>query len=141
MAEQELLDLLKRGVKEWKQWREINAYARPNLSDADLQEERVRCWFAPEQMKIGDKMRHRIDEPILFSDKLLLALSEHSIASTWVQNKVVAAFEKERQRGGQVLFPLALDDTVKYTVQAWVGGDYSAQEAYRRLYLSVPNIL
>jgi len=89
------------------------------LLSADLHHEKVRCWLAPEQMKSGNKVRHGIDEPIRFSDKLLLVLSEHSIASPWVQNEVEAAFEKEEQRGGQVLFPLALDDTIKHTAQAW----------------------
>jgi hypothetical protein len=29
---------------------------------ADLQNKGVRCWFAPEDMKIGDKIRDRIDQ-------------------------------------------------------------------------------
>lgn len=28
---------------------------------ADLQSNNVRCWYAPEDLKIGDKFRHRID--------------------------------------------------------------------------------
>ena len=86
---------------------------------ADLQQERMRCWLAPELMKIGDKMRHRIDESIRFSDKLLLVLSEHSIGSSRMQREVEVAFERERQRGGQVLFPLALDDAIQHSAQAW----------------------
>ena len=42
----------------------------------DLQSKGVRCWFAPEDMKIGDKIRHRIDESIRLYDKLLLVLSK-----------------------------------------------------------------
>jgi TIR domain/Pentapeptide repeats (8 copies) len=86
---------------------------------ADLQQEGVRCWLAPEQMKIGDKMRHRIDESIRFSDKLLVVLSQHSVASNWVQHEVEAAFERERQRGGQVLFALTLDEAIQDSAQAW----------------------
>src|SRR5207302_755357 len=29
---------------------------------ADLQAKGVRCWFAPEDLKIGDEFRNRIDE-------------------------------------------------------------------------------
>jgi hypothetical protein len=29
---------------------------------ADLQSKGVRCWFAPEDLKIGDRFRQRIDE-------------------------------------------------------------------------------
>jgi uncharacterized protein YjbI with pentapeptide repeats len=85
----------------------------------DLQQKGVRCWFALENMKIGDEIRTRIDESIRLYDKLLLVLSEHSITSTWVKNEVEAAFEKEEQQDTQVLFPIALDDTVKHTTQAW----------------------
>ncbi|WP_220205611.1 toll/interleukin-1 receptor domain-containing protein [Reticulibacter mediterranei] len=46
---------------------------------ADLQNKGVRCWFAPHDMKIGDKIRTRIDESIRIYDKLLLVLSEHSV--------------------------------------------------------------
>ncbi|MBZ5672405.1 MAG: toll/interleukin-1 receptor domain-containing protein, partial [Acidobacteriia bacterium] len=41
---------------------------------ADLQAKNVRCWFAPEDIKIGDKFRMRIDEAIRIHDKLLLVL-------------------------------------------------------------------
>src|SRR5206468_4404800 len=48
---------------------------------ADLQAKGVRCWYAPEHMKIGDKIRQRIDESIRLYDKLLLVLSEQSVKS------------------------------------------------------------
>ena len=52
---------------------------------ADLQNKGVRCWFAPEDMKIGDRLRPRIDETIRLYDKLLLVLSKTSVASQWVE--------------------------------------------------------
>jgi hypothetical protein len=79
----------------------------------------VRCWFAPEDIKIGDKFRIRIDEAIRTYDKLLLVLSEHSIRSPWVEKEVEQAFEKERKRKKLMLFPIQLDDTVTRTRQAW----------------------
>ncbi len=85
----------------------------------DLQGEGVRCWFAPEDMKIGDKIRHRIDESIRVYDKLLVVLSYNSLASTWVENEVETAFEKEQQYNKLVLFPIRLDETIMQTNQAW----------------------
>jgi hypothetical protein len=38
----------------------------------DLQASGVRCWFPPEDLKIGNKFRQRIDEAIHVQDKLLL---------------------------------------------------------------------
>jgi hypothetical protein len=87
---------------------------------ADFQAKGVRCWFAPEDLKIGTKFRQRIDEAIHLQDKLLLLISEHSIASTWVENEVEAALEKEDREQREVLFPIHLDDAVMQTSQAWV---------------------
>ena len=86
---------------------------------ADLQKKGVRCWFAPEDMKIGDKIRDKIDQSIRIHDKLLLVLSEHSINSEWVEDEVEAAYEQERQRGKTVLFPIRLDPAVMDTGKAW----------------------
>ncbi|MFZ0725589.1 MAG: toll/interleukin-1 receptor domain-containing protein [Desulfobacterales bacterium] len=86
---------------------------------SDLQNKRVRCWFAPEDMKIGDKIRDRIDQSISIHDKLLLILSEHSINSEWVEDEVEAAYEQERNRGKTVLFPIRLDSAVEDTDKAW----------------------
>ncbi len=86
---------------------------------ADLQANGVRCWYAPEDLKIGDKFRIRIDESIRLYDKLLLILSEHSVRSPWVEKEVETAFEKEHKSGKLVLFPVKLDNTVMETDQAW----------------------
>ena len=48
----------------------------------------MRCWSAPEDMKIGDKFRQRIDEAIRVYDKLLLVLTENSVKSAWVEKEV-----------------------------------------------------
>ena len=120
---------------------------------ADLQAEGVRCWFAPEDLRIGDKFRVRIDEAIRLHDKLLLILSEDSVNSTWVEDEVENAFGKERKakKDGTertVLFPIRLDSAVEDTNAAWASaiqrtrhiGDFSAwkdhdayQEAFQRL--------
>ncbi len=87
---------------------------------ADLQAKHVRCWFAPEDLKIGEKFRMRIDEAIRIHDKLLLVLSESSVRSAWVEKEVETAFEKERRQDNKpVLFPIRLDDAVMKTDQAW----------------------
>jgi hypothetical protein len=110
---------------------------------ADLQDKGVRCWFAPHDMKIGAKSLDTLDEAIRLRDKVLLVLSEASIASDWVEDEVTKAFAEERQRGGVVLFPVRLDDAVFATSEAWAGklrdnryiGDFRAwkdHDAYQR---------
>ena len=85
----------------------------------DLQGRGVRCWFAPEDLKIGDKIRPRIDSSIHQHDKLLLVLSEHSVASQWVEQEVETALAKERKEDRTVLFPLQLDKAVMAIDAGW----------------------
>ena len=85
----------------------------------DLQQANVRCWFAPEDLKIGEKFRTRIDESIRLYGKLMVILTERSIASPWVEDEVEAALEEERRSGKLVLFPIQLDDAVTNTDRAW----------------------
>ncbi|HEY7420205.1 MAG TPA: toll/interleukin-1 receptor domain-containing protein [Ktedonobacteraceae bacterium] len=86
---------------------------------ADLQSKGVRCWFAPEDLKIGEKFWHRIDESIRLYDKLLVVLSLHSVESAWVEREVTAALEKEQQQQKLVLFPITLDEAFKGTFAPW----------------------
>ena len=86
---------------------------------ADLQAKGVRCWFAPEDLKIGDKFRSTIDESIGSYDRLLLVLSEHSVQSDWVEKEGEAAFEKERQQKRTMLFPIRIDDAVMNIPTGW----------------------
>ena len=114
---------------------------------ADLQDNGVRCWFAPEDLKIGERFRRSIEDAIRLHDKLLLILSEHSVDSTWVDNEVESALEKEEKakKAGEertVLFPIRLDSAVEETDAAWAAsirrtrhiGDFSAwkdHDAYK----------
>lgn len=87
-------------------------------------------------MKIGDKIRTRIDEAIRLQDKLLLVLSESSIESQWVEQEVETALEKERDQKRTVLCPIMVDKAVMNTDAAWARlikntrhiGDFSQRE-------------
>jgi uncharacterized protein YjbI with pentapeptide repeats len=115
---------------------------------ADLQNKGVRCWFAPVDLKIGEKFRKGIDESIRVHDKLLLVLSKHSTNSAWVEKEVETAFEQENKQSRTILFPIRLDDTVMKIESGWAAdirktrhlGDFkkwkdhdSYQESFDRL--------
>jgi hypothetical protein len=76
-------------------------------------------WFAPEDLKIGDKFRVKIDESIRIYEKLLLILSEHSLRSDWVEKEVETALEKEREQKRTILFPVRLDNSVFESRAGW----------------------
>ncbi|MFL5699656.1 MAG: toll/interleukin-1 receptor domain-containing protein [Ktedonobacteraceae bacterium] len=86
---------------------------------ADLQSNNVRCWFAPEDLKWGERIRSGIDEAIRLHDKLLLILSRHSVASGWVEREVKTALAKERKETRTVLFPVRVDNAVLECPYAW----------------------
>lgn len=85
----------------------------------DLQAKGVRCWFAPRDLKIGDKLRLSFDKAIRVHDKVMVVLSENSVKSQWVEKEIETAFEKERQDNRIVLFPIRLDDVVMETKESW----------------------
>jgi TIR domain/Pentapeptide repeats (8 copies) len=110
---------------------------------SDLLANGVRCWFAPKDLKVGDKFWHRIDESIRLYDKLLVVLSKNSVASTWVENEVMTALEQENKQNKTVLFPIKLDDSVMDTNAPWAAnirrvrhiGDFTKwrrQECYQK---------
>jgi hypothetical protein len=86
---------------------------------ADLQDKGVRSWYAPHDLPIGAKTWDAIDEAIKLRDKLLLILSENSIASDWVEDEVSKAFAEERARKVLVLFPVRIDDVAMTTAEPW----------------------
>lgn len=86
---------------------------------ADLQSNSVRCWYAPEDLKIGEPFVLGIEQGIRLHDKLLLILSESSVNSGWVQQEVLSAMAKEQGKAPWVLFPIRLDDAVIDTNVLW----------------------
>ncbi len=86
---------------------------------ADLQGKGIRCWYAPEDLKIGEKIRTGIYEAIRLHDKLLLVLSKSSVASGWVEHEVKNARAKERKEKRTVLFPVCLDKAIFDSPLSW----------------------
>ncbi len=86
---------------------------------ADLQSNHVRCWYAPENLKWGEKIRSGIDEAIRIHDKLLLILSKHSVASGWVEHEVKTALAREKKEKRTILFPVRVDRAVFDSPFAW----------------------
>ncbi len=100
---------------------------------ADLQERGVRCWFAPEDLKTGDVLEDAITGAIRIHEKLVLILSEHSVGSAWVKREVQTAQSRERKEGRPVLFPIRLDDAIKFSSER-VGAVPLGAAAHHRLH-------
>jgi uncharacterized protein YjbI with pentapeptide repeats len=85
---------------------EDEAFARQLYSS--LRRERLQVWFAPEDMKRGQKIYEQIDRAIQVHDRLLFILSEHSLTSKWVETEIRRARKAEREGGRRKLFPILI---------------------------------
>jgi uncharacterized protein YjbI with pentapeptide repeats len=121
---------------------------------ADLRANNLRCWFAPEDLKIGDRFQEQIEQSIRLFDKVMIILSESSVQSRWVEREVSAAREREERENRTVLFPIRIDDVVMNAAQPWAAdirrsrhiGDFrgwevhsSYQRAFARLFRDLKN--
>lgn len=111
----------------------------------DLKQAGVRCWFAPMDLAMGDRIRQTIDDAIGGYDKLLVVLSRYSVKSSWVEKEVETAFDVEQKRKQKkredwlMLFPIRLDNAVMKTEEAWAAdirnmrniGDFSKDDMYQ----------
>ncbi|MFZ0318609.1 MAG: toll/interleukin-1 receptor domain-containing protein [Candidatus Sulfotelmatobacter sp.] len=75
-----------------------------------LRDAGVRVWFAPEDIRGGDKLYDQIDRAIQAHDRLLLVLSKHSMGSEWVTTEVRRALGTEAREHRRKLFPIRLCD-------------------------------
>lgn len=97
---------------------------------ADLQNQGVRCWFAPHYIKGGKKIHEQIDEAIHIYDRFLLILSDASISSEWVKTEIANARQREVREKRQMLFPISL---VPYgQIKEWKAFDADTSKDFAR---------
>jgi len=75
-----------------------------------MRDEHLRVWFAPEDIKGGQKLYEQIEQAIQMHDRLLLVLSENSISSEWVLTETRNVRKIEIEEGRRKLFPIRLID-------------------------------
>ncbi len=73
-----------------------------------MRDAKLRVWYAPEDMCAGQKLHEQIETAIRVYDKLLVVLSEASLASEWVKTEIRNARRLEKRTGRRKLFPVLL---------------------------------
>lgn len=86
-----------------------------------MRDERLRVWFAPEDIKGGEKIHDQISQAIRVHDKLILVLSDQSMQSQWVNTEIYHARQREVKEGARVLFPIRLVPFER--LRAWTAFD------------------
>jgi hypothetical protein len=115
----------------------------------DLQQSGVRCWFAPEDIKVGDSFGQTIEQSLRKHEKILIVLSRASIKSRWVQREFESAMEREAREESQLLFPIRIDDEIMRTDTAWAShirqtrqiGDFSTWSRGRKYSTALRRLL
>ena len=79
-----------------------------NFFAQQLRGKGIRVWYAPEDIKPGEKIHEEIFQAISVIDKLVVVLSQHSINSAWVKSEIKWALRRERDEGRRILFPISL---------------------------------
>ena len=89
----------------------LHGHLLPHLITDHLgiwRQDKLRVWYAPEDMKAGRKIHEQIDSAIRLHDKFLIVLSEHSMDSEWVKTEIRHARKREVDEGRRVLFQIRL---------------------------------
>ncbi len=98
------------------------SYAQQDKSFAfqlydDLQNQGVRCWLVPDELKGGQDLQLRINQAMGHNNKLVLILSDSSMASDWIAGELKTMRELEKQERRRLLFPVSLASPPM--VQSW----------------------
>jgi len=71
-------------------------------------EEKLRVWYALEDMRGGELLVPQLTRAITTHDKVIIVLSENSMQSQWVANELRWAHKRESKDNKQMLFPISL---------------------------------
>ncbi len=83
----------------------------------DLQDQGVRCWLVPDELKGGQDLQLRLSQALGQNDKLIIVLSDTSMASEWIAGELKAMRELEKQERRRLLFPVSLASPPM--IQSW----------------------
>ena len=70
-----------------------------------MRDKHLRVWYAPDDIKGGQKIIDQIDSAIRLHDKLILVLSPDSMHSEWVQREVRVTVQREREENRRKFVP------------------------------------
>ena len=111
----------------WEDFSQVSSFISCSTKDMDfaaqlqrdLQYSGLHCWTITDDIKMGYKIQHDIEQSIRIRGKLVLVLSRYTIASPWVEKEVENAFEQEIEEKTTILVPVMIDTAVMEDDQPW----------------------
>jgi CheY-like chemotaxis protein len=76
----------------------------------DLKSNNVTVWLDEWEIRVGDEIRQKIEHGIIEYDYFVIVLSRRSVASTWVEKELNAAFMREVNTKSIVVLPAKIED-------------------------------
>ena len=83
----------------------------------NLQQQGIRCWLIPEELKGGQDLQIQVSQALGPEDKLILVLSEQSMASEWIMEEIQSTRELEKQEQRRFIYPVAVANPS--IIQSW----------------------
>jgi hypothetical protein len=77
---------------------------------ADLTKAGITVWLDEQRILVGESITQRISQGLAESDFFLIALSDASVGSQWVQKELNAALLKEMEKRKVVVLPIKLSE-------------------------------
>ena len=77
---------------------------------ADLTEKGILVWLDEQQINVGDSINKAINQGLVESDYFIIALSEHSTQSEWVERELNSALIDEIESKKVKVLPIKLSD-------------------------------
>lgn len=81
----------------------------------------IEVWLDEVDLAIGQPLRKRLQEAIATKDHVVVVLSTHAMASSWVREEIRIAEEVERQGDRSILLPVVIDDVPEEDLRAALG--------------------
>lgn len=75
----------------------------------DLMRAGISVWYDEAEIKVGDSIRQKINQMLLYSDYVLAILSRNSVRSRWVREELELAFAKNAEAAQSFIIPVLLD--------------------------------
>jgi hypothetical protein len=70
----------------------------------------LNVWIDTTEIRAGDSIHERIETGLQAASYLVVLLSEHSLASKWVQREISYAYHRSDQKAQTTIIPVRIDD-------------------------------
>ena len=103
-----------------------------------LKEDCIKVWLDEAELNVGDSLLGKIGDAINSTDFLIVVLSNDSIKSTWVQNELKVALNREFEENRVVVLPILIEQVeIPPFLRDKLYADFIKQEDFENSYIKL----